>query len=63
MLGLIRRPAVFEEFVPCAYCGLTKFAVRKIAAAQFMFQHLAECWPHVRWDESDNVVGYPDAGT
>jgi hypothetical protein len=56
-------PAVFDEFVPYALGGTALLVIGQFAAAKLDFQHLPECWPHVRGDESENVVGYPGAGT
>jgi hypothetical protein len=55
---------MFQKLVPYEYAlgGTALLVSNQFAAAQLDFQHLAECWPHVRGDESENVVGYAAAG-
>ena len=53
---------MFQEFVPYALGGTTLLVSNQFAAAKLDFQHLSECWLHVRGDESENIVGYAGAG-
>jgi hypothetical protein len=59
--NLLQWPAVFEEFVPWALRGTALPVIGLFATVKLEFQHFAECCPSVRWDESENVVGYADA--
>jgi hypothetical protein len=54
---------MLEEFVPCAFCDAALLVIGQFAAVKLDFQHIPECWPHARGDESENVVGYAGAGT
>jgi hypothetical protein len=49
--------------MPCAFCDAALLVIGQFAAAKLDFQNLPEWWPHIRGDESENVVGYAGAGT
>jgi hypothetical protein len=45
--------------VPYALSGTALLVLGQSATAKLDFQHLSGCCPFVKWDESENVIGYP----